>query len=246
MSPLLQCIADGARRAAGRILPRQAVCWPTLEQEVGEWRRYLTGRCLNAGAGVRDASALVSGELVNVDIRDDLPPGAVHLRAPLHDLPVPDGHFDSILCNAVLEHVDDPDAVLREFCRVLAPGGHLYLCVPFLQPYHPGPVDHQRYTLEGLCHRVRMHGFRVLAAEPVHTVYHTLGWILQEWLNNERGLRAALLRALLYPVLRHRTRRSRRTCAAIASAVRLVAVKDRPGTAGEAAAFRKGAPGDGG
>lgn len=42
-----------------------------------------------------------------------------------------DGSLDAILCLDVLEHVPDFRAALREFARVLAPGGALLLTVPW-------------------------------------------------------------------------------------------------------------------
>ena len=42
-----------------------------------------------------------------------------------------DRSFDSVLCFDVLEHVPDYRGALREFARVLAPGGQLLLSVPF-------------------------------------------------------------------------------------------------------------------
>lgn len=38
-------------------------------------------------------------------------------------IPLPDGNVDRVICKNVLEYVEDPDAVLREFHRVLRPGG---------------------------------------------------------------------------------------------------------------------------
>lgn len=38
-------------------------------------------------------------------------------------LPFPSGVFDVVICVDVLEHVDDPEAVIGEIARVLAPGG---------------------------------------------------------------------------------------------------------------------------
>ena len=42
-----------------------------------------------------------------------------------------DGTFSHVICQDVLEHVPDYAAALRELCRVLKPGGSLYLTVPF-------------------------------------------------------------------------------------------------------------------
>lgn len=56
-------------------------------------------------------------------------------------IPVPDGSFDAIVCTEVLEHVPEPIAVVREFGRIVAPGGHLILTAPLgsgihQEPYH--------------------------------------------------------------------------------------------------------------
>lgn len=45
-------------------------------------------------------------------------------------LPFRDGAFGAVVCTEVLEHVDDPPAVLGEAARVLAPSGALYVSTP--------------------------------------------------------------------------------------------------------------------
>jgi ubiquinone/menaquinone biosynthesis C-methylase UbiE len=49
------------------------------------------------------------------------------LRAPL---PFPDGEFDHVVMLAVLEHLTQPEKVLREAYRVIAPSGSLILTWP--------------------------------------------------------------------------------------------------------------------
>ena len=46
--------------------------------------------------------------------------------ATLEEAAFPDGTFDVVFSNAVLEHVPSPGAVLRETWRVLRPGGVVY------------------------------------------------------------------------------------------------------------------------
>ena len=47
--------------------------------------------------------------------------------APLEKVPLPDNSFDIILCNDVIEHVQDPQQSLCELMRLLKPGGTLYI-----------------------------------------------------------------------------------------------------------------------
>jgi SAM-dependent methyltransferase len=58
--------------------------------------------------------------------RARIPDGELH-EADLHDLPVPDGHVDVVVCALALTHVPDLTRVLAEFVRVLRPGGHLVI-----------------------------------------------------------------------------------------------------------------------
>jgi ubiquinone/menaquinone biosynthesis C-methylase UbiE len=56
-------------------------------------------------------------------------------------IPVPDASFEVVLCTEVLEHVAEPIKVVREFGRILTPGGRLILTAPLgsgihQEPYH--------------------------------------------------------------------------------------------------------------
>ena len=47
-------------------------------------------------------------------------------------------------------HVLDPEQVMRELERVLAPSGHLHVVTPVCDPFPECPRDYRRFTLDGL------------------------------------------------------------------------------------------------
>src|SRR5262249_34005953 len=55
----------------------------------------------------------------------------------LYDLPAETRSFDEIICYEVLEHLRRDADVVKEFYRLLRPGGVLHLCCPYrLHPRH--------------------------------------------------------------------------------------------------------------
>lgn len=179
-----------------------------LEWELAPVAPYFSGSLLNAGCGNRDLSAWFTAngvkEVTNYDIASDLD-GAV--TGSLDSMPFPDARFDTILCNAVLEHVEAVDAVMEEIFRVLKPGGHAVIAVPFLQPYHPCPGDYRRYTRDGLVALGERAGLEAVTIMPVHSAAQSVGWILWETAR-ERG---PLARAVAWPIVFAWTRLSLRT-----------------------------------
>lgn len=197
--------------------------FPSLEDELSGFSSFFKGRVLNAGAGHRDLSSLVDGELFNQDIPHGLHNKNIHIYSPLHEIPKPDGFFDAIICNAVLEHVANPDQVMQEFARVCRGGGALYLGVPFLQPEHKDPTDYQRYTADGLTRLAERHGFIVEKVEAVHNVYITFAWIVIQWLESRDSLRNTILKWVFYPLLRYLSKHSKEQVFSLASCYRVVA-----------------------
>lgn len=78
------------------------------------------------------------------------------------ELPFPDGSFDAVVSADVLYHVDDDERALREFARVLRPGGLVVINVPayqWLWSYHDTAVhSRRRYTRPQLTAKLRSAG----------------------------------------------------------------------------------------
>lgn len=60
----------------------------------------------------------------------DLDSPLAMVRADATDLPFEDESYDLLVCLHVLEHIEDDGAAIREFFRVLAPGGRAVIQVP--------------------------------------------------------------------------------------------------------------------
>jgi SAM-dependent methyltransferase len=60
------------------------------------------------------------------------------------------GQFDLIICCSVLEHVRKPWLMAENLTSLLAPGGTLYLCVPWVWRYHAYPDDYFRFSWRGV------------------------------------------------------------------------------------------------
>ena len=63
----------------------------------------------------------------------------VDVVAHAHLLPFPANLFTRVECDAVLEHVRQPEEVMREIERVLAPGGFAHIVTPFCHPHSGQP-----------------------------------------------------------------------------------------------------------
>lgn len=116
--------------------------------------------------------------VINIDIFD-FP--EVDLIADATRLPFADETVDVVVSLAVLEHVKDPDAFLREAQRVLKPAGCIITGVPFLQGFHPSPGDYYRWTDQGLSHFHERHGFIRERIVPFCGPTSAFLWIFQEW-----------------------------------------------------------------
>jgi 2-polyprenyl-3-methyl-5-hydroxy-6-metoxy-1,4-benzoquinol methylase len=94
---------------------------------------------LDAGCGTGRATAALArrhAEVVAIDIGEHLATVARGRCAcrpvvgSVASLPFPDDIFDVVCSTEVIEHLPHPPMALKEFARVLKPGGHLVLSTP--------------------------------------------------------------------------------------------------------------------
>jgi len=122
-------------------------------------------------------------------ITTDLHSPIVDIKADICDLPFENNSFDWVLCNHVLEHIQDDRQAMKEIYRVLKPGGLAILQIPMdynldhtyeddqitsreERAKHFGQYDHVRLYGWDYFDRLMSIGFEVSKEQPQSILSH--------------------------------------------------------------------------
>lgn len=140
-------------------------------------------RMLDAGAGdspYRQLFAHAQYEAADICKRDQHGYAHVQHICDLSAIPVEDARFDLVLCTQVLEHVPEPQKVLRELHRVLKPGASLWISAPLSFHEHEVPHDYFRYTQYGWTRMIADAGLELVAIEWLQGYLGTVAYQLNQ------------------------------------------------------------------
>jgi SAM-dependent methyltransferase len=170
-----------------------------LEDITGEFAPYRqTNRLLDIGCGaggLLEAARKHGWQGQGVDVSSH---AANHVRGlgfevfegELHEAAYPSGHFDVVTAAELLEHIFEPQALVREVARILRPGGLFWTTTPHARGLSARvlglkwrciwPPEHlQLFSVGGLKTLMREAGFRDIRVDttggnPVE-IWHAMG-----------------------------------------------------------------------
>lgn len=149
-------------------------------------KKYLKNRLLDIGCGTkpyRDLLGPYVSEHIGVDQEGTLHDKSnIDLFGSAYQIPTEDASFDSAICTAVLEHLEEPELALRECYRVLKPGGVAIYSVPFIWHLHEEPRDFYRFSKYGLKYLFEKVGFEVLELKALSGFWVTFGQLFVYYL----------------------------------------------------------------
>lgn len=162
------------------------VQWIVQNNFVKICKKYFTGRLIDIGCGEKPYADMIKPyitEHIGIDHQDTLHDKSnIDRFGTAYDIPAEDGEFDSALCTAVLEHLEEPDKAIAECNRVLKPGGVAIYTVPFIWHLHEEPRDFYRFTKYGLKYLFEKNGFEIVELKPLSGFWVTFGQLFVYYL----------------------------------------------------------------
>ena len=141
--------------------------------------QYIDGKLIDIGCGTKPYAEMTRpyvDEHIGVDHQDTMHDKTnIDRFGTAYEIPAEDAEFDSAICTAVLEHLEEPETALRECYRILKTGGIAIYTVPFIWHIHEEPRDFYRFSKYGLEYLFTKIGFELIEIKALSGFWVTFG-----------------------------------------------------------------------
>jgi len=168
-----------------------------LDKDLERAKKYMKGLVLDMGGGRKRGNfKRTDATWIVLDIEKDFYPTVL---GDVHCLPFKKNVFNCVKCTELLEHVENPDRVIKEITRVLKPSGNLILSMPFNFGIHADPHDFQRFTDYKL-RKMLENDFEIKMIKRQGLYFTVLGNMLKQTTTNMKS-KLKIIFYLIFPLL---------------------------------------------
>ncbi len=150
--------------------PHNWLMYKNYDRFLNKCSIYYKGTLYDLGCGEAPYKAFFlqyAKHYIGVDWAGSIHDTKADIAADLNKpLPIESSVADTVVSLSVLEHLCEPQVMLREAYRILRPGGTIVLQVPWQWWVHEAPYDYFRYTPYGLKYLFEKAGFMDVVVEP--------------------------------------------------------------------------------
>jgi SAM-dependent methyltransferase len=150
--------------------------------------KHVKGKLLDFGCGHKPYRAVFKvDEYIGLDIEvsgHDHKNEHIDVYYDGKRIPFQDDFFDSVFSSEVFEHLFNIKEILLEINRVLKPGGHLLITVPFVWEEHEIPYDFARYSSYGIEFLLKESGFEIVTIEKTTNYIETIFQIICAYIHD--------------------------------------------------------------
>ena len=157
------------------------IVYRSIDKLLNQHLHLIRGNTYDLGCGDAHYRRFIlehADRYTGVDWSNSIHDGEIDVMADLNQtLPIGQDSADTVISLSTLEHLFEPERFLRETYRILKPGSHLLLQVPWQWQIHEAPHDYFRYSPFGLTLLLESAGFKNIAITPQAGFFTT--WVLK-------------------------------------------------------------------
>lgn len=149
--------------------------------------KYCIGKVVDVGSGrakYRDYIRKYAESYITVDNMSsgyqfgpsDIKPDVI---SDILKMPFENNSFDTVICTEVLEHVEDPFALMKEISRILETGGQAIISSGWISAYHREPKDYWRFSHDAYQLLCDKNGLELLEIQRQGGIFTTLLYLVR-------------------------------------------------------------------
>lgn len=154
-------------------------------------KKYANGTLLDIGCGKKPYKKLFDNN-VNEYIGLDHPVtkktfntrGIIKpdIYADATKIPLKDDSVDTVIMVQTLEHIKEPEKVIKEINRIMKKEGHIFISVPLMEFEHGQPYDYYRFTRYSLEYLLKKNKFKIVELNLIGSIPSLIAVVINKFL----------------------------------------------------------------